>query len=896
MQSLGMAIIVKDAERTIENCIKSFIEHVDQCVVVFGGKSTDNTEVIVRSMCDIYPHLTCYDFDWCKDFSAARNFSFGKLKTDWLCWLDADDWLYHPEEMRKHIANIPDDVGAIWFPYHYAQDEFGNVTTIYERERILRAKCGWIWQNRVHEVVSPLFPCRYVRTDAIINVHDHTGGHERSTRNFDLLFMMQKENPDDRRIELYLGHQFFADGQWLKSADWYMKFCSHTNVLPLEKFQALCYASRALRNMGDNQAAECALQAVSLCPQYKDGYMESAHSFLRAGDYDKAIQFAMLADARDSSLKTLMQETPTVIFVNPLDYTFNRYALLSEAYLKKENLPEALKWALEAQKVRPTPELQGNLNFIQQNLTRKKVYDAIQLISTDLINSSEYFKLAKINEITPFWFRDTQENLKLQAVISNQIKDVIPKNEVHIDGDTAIVNVRNSVDINKLLKDIDKQYKKVKVICSYPLTGKQGNVLSIKDMEDIFISSEKRHLVNLRSETSRIWFEYENTEIKGKFIRMFLGQGLEHWNPHTINNIGCGGSETAAAMVAKRFAEKGHNPILYAMDNQIWDGVMYRSFDRYNPQMTDCDWFISSRVPDIFNGKINAAQKWLWVHDVHCGERLTPEAAAEINVIVALSHWHVDFLKRVYPFLKDAEVVDMDDQDKTYEDVCTPVVFHQDAKCRRLPKIAIIGNGLNTDKFQKTIKKVPHSFIWCSSPDRGLEQLLNLWPGIMKQWPDATLRIFYGWNYFDSSLFIQSQREFKERIKQLVKQPGVQWCNRIGQEELAIELLKAEAMVYPPPHDFRETYGIAFLEAQAAGTIVFYRQNGALGETVGDRGVPLALDMTADKIVETVINTLQDKALCDTLRVKGKEYAGKRSWDLQADKFLSLYGKLDRRS
>jgi glycosyltransferase involved in cell wall biosynthesis len=248
-------------------------------------------------------------------------------------------------------------------------------------------------------------------------------------------------------------------------------------------------------------------------------------------------------------------------------------------------------------------------------------------------------------------------------------------------------------------------------------------------------------------------------------------------------------------------------------------------------------------------------------------------------------------MKRTYPFLKDCEVIDMDDQDKTYEDTWTPNTFYTDETISRKPKIAIIGNAINTDRFKNLdiTKKIPHSFIWMSSPDRGLEEVLNMWGLIRKVLPDATLRIFYGWEYFDTSLFIPAQREFKERIRELLNQDGVEWCGRVGQEQIALELAKTQCLLYPP-HSFRETYGIAFLEAQAAGVINFYRMNGALGETIGTRGIPLSLESTPEQIVSKMVETLGDKEKCDKIISSGREYALQRSWDKQVGKVVELYG------
>ena len=163
-----------------------------------------------------------------------------------------------------------------------------------------------------------------------------------------------------------------------------------------------------------------------------------------------------------------------------------------------------------------------------------------------------------------------------------------------------------------------------------------------------------------------------------------------------------------------------------------------------------------------------------------------------------------------------------------------------------------------------------------------------MWPLIKAKLPDAQLKIFYGWEYFDSTLFMAEQRKFKQNILLLLKQDGVEWCGRVGQEQLARELLQSDIMLYPP-HPFRETYGIAFLEAQAAGVLIFYRKNGALGETIGNRGIPLDLNLSPEQIVNTIVETLDNKEKCDDLRKRAKEYALSRTWEKQAGKVLEVY-------
>lgn len=882
METIGVALIASNAETTIRDCLESFKDHVDQIVVIINN-SKDKTEEICRSINGVEVH----NFEWVDDFAIARNFSFSKLKTDWLLWVDSDDTLIHPEGLRE-LSTIHPEVGAIWFPYHYAHDEFGNVTTIYERERLLRAKYGWVWRSRIHETVSPMFSCKYVRTDKVIVKHNHTAGAPRHDRNFKLLYKMLEEDPEDKRIWLYLGHQHFASQEWLKSSEWYLKFGQDNGAIPLERYQALCYCSKAMREFGERQAIEVALAAVELFPDYRDGYLELATSYLKFGDYPKAIQFAEIA-----MLKDLIKEPPSIIFINPLDYSFNRLALLSEANLKLNNIDKAIEYAQQAHQIRPTEHTTNNIQYLYALKERNSVENSFKSIAMHLVANKELLKLPMLLEAVPFWMRGGETHLQLTGGVQKFASEM--KSEpIVIDGKdkSVFVNVAKQIDIANLLDELDKKYEHVTVV--FPTdTDNRYNMYSQYDVEQMIISSPNRHIQNLHVDSHRIICEYDKEMTKGLLVKFFVGQGLEHWSPSTIRYKGCGGSETSVAQVSYEMAKRGHQPVVYAMDDEIWDGVLYRNFSKFQPEGNPCNLFISSRVPDVFDANIQALQKWLWVHDISCFQRLTPERAQAIDVIVVLSHWHADFMKRTYPWLKDAEVIDMDDQDKIYNDEWTAQTYYPDAIIHRLPKIAIIGDAIDTSRFENlNIKKIPHRFIWCSSPDRGLEQVLDLWPLLKKELPDAELKIFYGWEYFDSSLWMPEQRKLKEKIKQLIKQDGIEWCGRVGQTELAFELGKAQCMLYPPPHDFRETYGIAFLEAQAAGCIVFYRQNGALGETVNNRGIPLPLDSTQEQIVEIITRTLSDETTCYNIIRDARTYGLQRSWARQAEKILALYERL----
>ena len=828
-------------------------------------------------------------FEWCDDFSVARNYNFSQApESEWLFWLDSDDTIEGGEHLGELLNALTEDVGAVWFQYNYAQDEFNNIVTIFERERLLRARYGWVWRSRVHETVQPSTQCKYVRDGRIIIRHNHGGG-SRSSRNFKLLNLMGQEEPDNKRTWLYLGHQHFAEGNWIKAAEWYLKFSSDPTVTPIEKYQTLTYAAKALRSLADaRQAIQCDMAAMELYPEWADAYLGMGLNYLQLNDWDKVIYWCEQA-------KTKRPPDP-LIFINPMDYSFNVPVTLAQAYVQKNQFMAALKEYEAAYRIRPIEDVKHNLMGLRDAVRRGKIVESIKTLAVSLLDDKELVKLKDLPKILPYWMSDLPEYHQIVGGVQHYTKDLKDAPEIVEDDGKVTICLDNVLEPEKLLgKYPDKM---VTLVSNRPQQDKaQSRVLSMQDMEHL-VAQDGRRILNLKHEGTKVTCQYDHVVADGLLVKMYIGQGLEHWNPQTIMDQGCGGSETAAAQVAMNLTRSKHRALVYAMDNQVWDGAIFRHHSLWKPQYPPADLVISSRQPDVFNQSVLANQKWLWVHDIHCGPVLTPEVAGQLDAIVCLSHWHAGFLKRTYPWLAECEELDLDWNTPSYEDNVTVGQFHADAKLVRKPILAIIGDGIDSKRFENLdlSQKKPHSFIWGSSPDRGLEQVLNLWPLIRQAWPDATIDIYYGWNYFDSSLGVSGQREFKARILELIKQEGVTWRGRIGQLQLAQEMARSQIWLYPPPHEFRETYCILAQELQAAGVVCFYRQNGALGETIGPlRGVPLTLDATPEQIVQRLVRVMSDPEEWQRLTIEGRRQALRQSWGEQTNKMLKLYGIIEGR-
>lgn len=86
---LTIGMIVKNEEKWLDKClsaIKPILENVDCELIITDTGSTDKTVEIAKRFTDNVLH-----FDWCDDFSAARNYGLEKARGEWFMYLDADD-------------------------------------------------------------------------------------------------------------------------------------------------------------------------------------------------------------------------------------------------------------------------------------------------------------------------------------------------------------------------------------------------------------------------------------------------------------------------------------------------------------------------------------------------------------------------------------------------------------------------------------------------------------------------------------------------------------------------------------------------------------------------------------------------------------------------------------
>jgi tetratricopeptide (TPR) repeat protein len=148
--TLSACMIVKNEEKHLQRCLKSIQGLVDELVVVDTG-STDRTVEIAET----YGAKLGY-FEWCDDFSAARNESLRLASGHWALWIDADEEL-DPESwsaIREGIIR-PQYGGHFISIVNYMSEDNEADQYVHCPVRLFRHLPEIRFVSRIHEQIMP---------------------------------------------------------------------------------------------------------------------------------------------------------------------------------------------------------------------------------------------------------------------------------------------------------------------------------------------------------------------------------------------------------------------------------------------------------------------------------------------------------------------------------------------------------------------------------------------------------------------------------------------------------------------------------------------------------------------------------------------------------------------
>lgn len=351
-------------------------------------------------------------------------------------------------------------------------------------------------------------------------------------------------------------------------------------------------------------------------------------------------------------------------------------------------------------------------------------------------------------------------------------------------------------------------------------------------------------------------------------IVFYTGYHHCEWNAYTD---GLGGSETAVIEIAKRLAEIDNKHKVMVVGANIIpdfiDGVTYLKTDEAKQVLSGQDVHTLIGVNYIHfleeMGHLNAKQNIFWLHNMehfpyHNGEVMANNGDyvyqdPRLTIVLCVSQYQRDVVAQTFPDIAG--------------------------------KLRVVGNGINTvgEYPSESYDIIPRRFIYSSAADRGLDKVLELWPGIKSKYMDAELVVCTP-SY--------AMGDFSDRI-QAMEQLGVTIKGNLSKKELYKEIVQCEFWIYPTTYD--ETFCITALEMLYGSCIPLTTDAGNLKHLIADPKRGLTISHTLEgaefnnafmDIVDQGINMSEEDKF--NLRESNWDYGTDNIWAYQGNLFYHL--------
>ncbi|WP_079914574.1 glycosyltransferase [Paenibacillus sp. 32352] len=340
---LSAAVIARNEQETIEKCIRSVSNVVDEIIVIDYG-STDRTVDIVRKL----PRVKLVQADWHGSYARVRNEAHAHATGDWIVWLEANEML-HPDDARPirdaaclfSRINMPVALDLVLL-----QRKNGALLQTFARSRMYPLGRGLSFEGKVYEVLKlgatddtqlPLLRRKIRVRLQSISSPGHEG--EKAGIRLELLQGMLQEQPDDPVWLLRCGQELAVQSRW-EEALYYAKEADRIgktlNDFP-ERLELAALEVRLLVELKRWEEAErAAMIALVSFPDYPDFsyYLSQIHMRMAEERYREA----------ERSLNLAMQGFATYRGPDPADHDiadWRRRYMMAELALDRGELAVA---------------------------------------------------------------------------------------------------------------------------------------------------------------------------------------------------------------------------------------------------------------------------------------------------------------------------------------------------------------------------------------------------------------------------------------------------------------------------------------------------------------------------------------------------------------------------
>nr|WP_317378120.1 glycosyltransferase [uncultured Faecalimonas sp.] len=214
---LSISLLVSDRKVFLERCLDSLSELrrkvPSELIVVFTGEDPEVRKIIEKYTDKIVP------FEWCDDFSAARNCGLKEAVGEWFMYLDDDEWFEDTEEIENFfLSGECEKYDMASYNIRNYEEWRGTKYVEFCVYRIRRRFDGLHFQNPIHEQLVPM-RIPYKRLGSYIHHYGYVnqnGGKniKKTSRNIPMLLKDIETHPEYLKNYAQLVNEYYVQEEW----------------------------------------------------------------------------------------------------------------------------------------------------------------------------------------------------------------------------------------------------------------------------------------------------------------------------------------------------------------------------------------------------------------------------------------------------------------------------------------------------------------------------------------------------------------------------------------------------------------------------------------------------------------------------------------------------------
>ena len=219
---ISVCIITRNEADMLRKCLRALEKYDVEIVVVDTGSKDDSKRAALEYTDKVY------DFEWCDDFSAARNYAAGKAENDIIFALDTDE-IVECLNVKEDEIEAGRSIGRILRINQFVRD--GEVQRGKERISRLYDRRYFRYVGRIHEQIEAVDGAevaeKVCNVEVIMRHYGYNGSPEqikaKAERNIKLLELDVQENGEKPYTLYQLGKSHYMCKNYDSAVEYFGK-------------------------------------------------------------------------------------------------------------------------------------------------------------------------------------------------------------------------------------------------------------------------------------------------------------------------------------------------------------------------------------------------------------------------------------------------------------------------------------------------------------------------------------------------------------------------------------------------------------------------------------------------------------------------------------------------